>query len=251
MLKAENAETKPKKRRKERSLLKSLTQIPPPQTTLLTIPQIWTSKGVFSTSMVVRRSSVSIRVSFLDSLTGQGDTTSGAWTRNDTAFNVLLGRSTGVCLVSAVFPVEKFIPHYTMAVTILLSYPFCHVPLSYMLSDANLLAINYRLSPQYPFPCAIQDAVAAYLYLIEPPPEAKHKPVRPEHIVIIGDSAGGGLSLAALQVIRDSGLPQCAGGVLISPWCDLSHSFPSIHTNTKTVSPILCEFPVQNVLSLN
>ena len=101
------------------------------------------------------------------------------------------------------------------------------------------LAINYRLSPQYPFPCAIQDALAAYLYLIRPPPEAKHKPVKPRHIVIMGDSAGGGLSLATLQVIRDSGLPPCAGGVLISPWCDLSHSFPSIYTNTATVSPCL------------
>lgn len=98
-----------------------------------------------------------------------------------------------------------------------------------------ILAINYRLSPQYPFPCAIQDALAAYLYLIRPPPEAKHKPVKPQHIVIMGDSAGGGLSLATLQVIRDSGLPQCAGGVLISPWCDMNHSFPSIHTNTATV----------------
>jgi acetyl esterase/lipase len=101
-------------------------------------------------------------------------------------------------------------------------------------------AINYRLSPQYPFPCAIQDALAAYLYLIRPPPEAKHKPVKPQHIVIMGDSAGGGLSLATLQVIRDSGLPPCAGGVLVSPWCDLSHSFPSIHTNTETVNSRPC-----------
>ena len=110
-------------------------------------------------------------------------------------------------------------------------------------------AINYRLSPQYPFPCAIQDALAAYLYLIRPPPEAKHKPVKPQHIVIMGDSAGGGLSLAALQVIRDSGLPQCAGGVLISPWCDLTHSFPSIHTNTTTVSSRLSGSITNYVLS--
>ena len=111
-------------------------------------------------------------------------------------------------------------------------------------------AISYRLSPQYPFPCAIQDALAAYLYLIRPPPEAKHKPVKPQHIVIMGDSAGGGLALAALQVIRDSGLPQCGGGVLISPWCDLSHSFPSIHANTATVSPSFGGFLTNNVLSI-
>ena len=73
------------------------------------------------------------------------------------------------------------------------------------------------------------------IFLIRPPEGAAHCPVRPEHIVIAGDSAGGGLSLALLQVIRDSGLPAPAGGVLISPWCDLTHSFPSILENTDTV----------------
>ncbi|KAG6899838.1 hypothetical protein C0993_006356 [Termitomyces sp. T159_Od127] len=72
------------------------------------------------------------------------------------------------------------------------------------------------------------------LYLIRPPPGAAHCPVNPAHIIVAGDSAGGGLSLALLQVIRDSGLPAPAGGVLISPWCDLTHSFSSIHTNTAT-----------------
>ena len=73
------------------------------------------------------------------------------------------------------------------------------------------------------------------IYLIRPPPESAHKPVDPGHIVIAGDSAGGGLSLALLQVIRDSGLPTPAGGVLISPWCDLTHSFASVHANTHSV----------------
>lgn len=49
-----------------------------------------------------------------------------------------------------------------------------------------------------------------------------------------GDSAGGGLTLALLQVIRDSGLPMPAGAIPISPWCDLTHSFPSVHLNTDT-----------------
>ena len=43
------------------------------------------------------------------------------------------------------------------------------------------------------------------------------------------------MSIALLQLIRDAGLPLPAGGVLISPWCDLTHSFPSIHVNTTTV----------------
>lgn len=117
-----------------------------------------------------------------------------------------------------------------------------------------IIAVNYRLAPQYPFPCALQDLLAACelsptlrckarhidpqhqdIFLIKPPESAAHRPVRPERIVVAGDSAGGGLSLALLQVIRDSGLPMPAGGVLISPWCDFTHSFPSIFTNTETV----------------
>ncbi|KIL68736.1 hypothetical protein M378DRAFT_70444 [Amanita muscaria Koide BX008] len=100
--------------------------------------------------------------------------------------------------------------------------------------NGRVFAIDYRLAPQYPFPCAIHDLLAAYLYLIDPPEGADHRPVNPGHIVIAGDSAGGGLALALLQVLRDSCLPMPAGGVLISPWCDLTHSFPSIHTNTET-----------------
>ena len=73
------------------------------------------------------------------------------------------------------------------------------------------------------------------LFLIRPPPDALHRAVKPCHIIVAGDSAGGGIILALLQVLRDSELPLPAGATLISPWCDLSHSFPSIHTNTKTV----------------
>ena len=68
------------------------------------------------------------------------------------------------------------------------------------------------------------------IFLIRPPEGAAHRPVSPERIVIARNSADGGLSLALLQVIRDSGLPAPAGGVLISPWCDLTHSFPSTIT---------------------
>lgn len=100
--------------------------------------------------------------------------------------------------------------------------------------NGRVFAINYRLAPQYPFPCALHDLLAAYLYLIRPPAGASHKPVNPAYLVVAGDSAGGGLTLALLQVLRDVGLPLPAGGVLISPWCDLTHSFPSLHTNAET-----------------
>ena len=85
---------------------------------------------------------------------------------------------------------------------------------------ARVFAPKYRLSPQFPFPCGLLDCLAAYLYLL-----TLHDP---SHIVLAGDSAGGGMVLAMLCIIRDQGIPLPAGGILISPWVDLTHSFPSV-----------------------
>lgn len=92
----------------------------------------------------------------------------------------------------------------------------------------------YRKAPGYPWPAPLQDCLAAYLYLTDPPPDAKHKAVNPKNIILAGDSAGGGMCLAMLCMFRDLGLPMPAGAVLISPWCDMTHSFPSILQNTDT-----------------
>ena len=62
-----------------------------------------------------------------------------------------------------------------------------------------------------------------------------HSPVDPRKLVLAGDSAGGGLCLTALTIIRDLGLPMPAGAILISPWVDLTHSFPSVMENVKKV----------------
>jgi acetyl esterase/lipase len=85
---------------------------------------------------------------------------------------------------------------------------------------ARLLAPRYRLAPQFPFPCGLQDNLAAYIYLLET--------YDPSTILLAGDSAGGGMVLALLVTIRDRGLPLPAGAILISPWVDLTHSFPSL-----------------------
>ncbi|KAJ7490392.1 alpha/beta-hydrolase [Mycena galericulata] len=98
----------------------------------------------------------------------------------------------------------------------------------------KIFAVNYRKAPQYPWPCPLQDVLAAYLYLIRPPPNALHKAVPPSKIVLAGDSAGGGLCLTTLSILRDMGIPMPAGCVLISPWVDLTHSFPSVMENTET-----------------
>jgi len=79
----------------------------------------------------------------------------------------------------------------------------------------KVLAIDYRLAPEHPFPAALQDALAAYQCLFS-------KGYDPSNIVIAGDSAGGGLAIAALISLRDGKLPLPACAVCISPWVNLS-----------------------------
>jgi len=81
-------------------------------------------------------------------------------------------------------------------------------------AGALSLAIDYRLAPEHPFPAAVDDALAAYRYLLD-------KGFKPSNIAISGDSAGGGLTVATLLAIKDAGLPQPSCGFAISPWVDL------------------------------
>ncbi|MCP5397168.1 MAG: alpha/beta hydrolase [Sphingomonadaceae bacterium] len=76
-------------------------------------------------------------------------------------------------------------------------------------------AVDYRLAPEHPCPAAVEDAVAAYRALLA-------SGISPEKIVFAGDSAGGGLTLAALVQLRDDGTPLPAAALLISPWLDLA-----------------------------
>ncbi|CDS03745.1 hypothetical protein LRAMOSA01146 [Lichtheimia ramosa] len=88
----------------------------------------------------------------------------------------------------------------------------------------RVFAVNYRLAPETRFPGALYDAVQAYLYLIDA--ETGYG-LEPKNILFMGDSAGGGLALATMLYIRDYALPQPEGAVLLSPWVDLSFSYPS------------------------
>jgi epsilon-lactone hydrolase len=90
-------------------------------------------------------------------------------------------------------------------------------------SNARALAIDYRLAPEHPFPAAVEDAIAAYKWLLA-------QGYKPGRIVIAGDSAGGGLTIAALLAIRDAGLPMPACAVPISPWTDLEGTGESVRT---------------------
>jgi monoterpene epsilon-lactone hydrolase len=83
------------------------------------------------------------------------------------------------------------------------------------------LNLGYRLAPEDPHPAAVDDAIAAYRYLLD-------SGIAPERIAFAGDSAGGGLTAAALLATRDRGLPMPGAGALLSPWLDLTQSGDSM-----------------------
>ena len=90
-------------------------------------------------------------------------------------------------------------------------------------AGASALLLDYRLAPEHPFPAAVEDATAAYRWLLD-------QAIAPERIVIAGDSAGGGLTVATLLALREARVPLPAGGVCISPWVDLTCSGASYVT---------------------
>lgn len=102
-----------------------------------------------------------------------------------------------------------------------------------IVKDAGFCGLipEYRLAPEFPFPSAMNDAVRCYEWLLE----TGHDP---RDIIIGGDSAGGGLTLACLLKIKEKGLPMPAGQILISPWVDLTVSKPSVFKNINS-SPTL------------
>jgi acetyl esterase/lipase len=88
------------------------------------------------------------------------------------------------------------------------------------------LAITYRLAPEHAFPLPLHDVLHGYLRLLAPPLS-----IPPENIVIMGDSAGGGLGLALCMYLRDEGYKMPAALVLMSPWVDLTMSCGSWDEN--------------------
>jgi monoterpene epsilon-lactone hydrolase len=82
-------------------------------------------------------------------------------------------------------------------------------------ASTRVLGINYRLAPVHPFPAAVEDATAAYRWLLG-------IGIEPARLAVAGDSAGAGLALAAITTIRDAGLPIPGAVVCLSPWVDLA-----------------------------
>jgi acetyl esterase/lipase len=98
-------------------------------------------------------------------------------------------------------------------------------------SGFTILTFNHRLAPEDPYPAALDDSIAAYRWLLD-------QEIKPKDILIMGESAGGGLCLATVLAIRDKGMPLPVAGVALSPWTDLKLTGESYRTKAGVcISP--------------
>lgn len=103
-------------------------------------------------------------------------------------------------------------------------------------------AVDYRMPPDFPYPAALDDCMAAYRALLS---------VRsPSEIIVSGSSAGGNLAAALILRARDEGLPMPAGVILATPEVDLTESGDSFQTN-EGVDPALHSLMTVNLMYAN
>jgi acetyl esterase/lipase len=91
-------------------------------------------------------------------------------------------------------------------------------------SRCRILVLDYRLAPEYPFPAALEDCIAAYKWLLE-------EGIAPHKIIFAGDSSGANLALASLMSIRDAGESLPAACVCMSPVTDLAGTGRTFYSN--------------------
>ena len=106
----------------------------------------------------------------------------------------------------------------------------------------RVLIINYRRTPEYAYPAQIDDALAAYQWLLS-------QGITPGHIALAGDSAGGGLAIGVALLIRDKGLPLPAAIMPFSAWFDMESTGASLVLNSE--KDLLFNIPwIQNMAAM-
>jgi monoterpene epsilon-lactone hydrolase len=111
-------------------------------------------------------------------------------------------------------------------------------------TNTKVLSVDYRLAPEHPYPAAVDDAFAAYMWLLS-------TKVPPKNIIMGGESAGGNLTAVTLLKARDAKLPLPAAAILISPATDLAQtggSFVSKVDEDPLFSPAWCAVMVAGYL---
>ena len=110
-------------------------------------------------------------------------------------------------------------------------------------SGCAVLNADYRLAPEHEYPAAVDDALAAYIWMMERGPEGEG---RARSAFVAGDSAGGNLTLALLLAVRDRGITPPAAAIAISPVTDLTLTGASLKTRVAR-DPIISEAAVANL----
>lgn len=99
--------------------------------------------------------------------------------------------------------------------------------------DLTVFSLIYSLAPKHPFPAALDESVGFYKYLLE-------KGFKSENIIIVGDSAGGGLAIATALFLRDSAIPLPKALITMSPWTNLAMNGKS-HIENRHLDPLFGE----------
>ncbi|UJR20366.1 hypothetical protein I4U23_023498 [Adineta vaga] len=100
----------------------------------------------------------------------------------------------------------------------------CHLSRTF---NITVLFVEYRLSPEHQYPAGVEDTVAAYRALL-------HENISPSQLIVMGDSAGGGLTLLTIQALFNRQIPVPRGVIVLSPWADFSTSGESYTRNRQT-----------------
>lgn len=101
------------------------------------------------------------------------------------------------------------------------------------LAGMRCLSVSYRLAPENPYPAAVEDAMAAYRWLLD-------QGISAQDIAVAGDSAGGGLAVALMLKAREDGLPLPAAALLFCPWTDMACNRPS-YTSRAAIDPSITQ----------
>ncbi len=115
------------------------------------------------------------------------------------------------------------------------NYRSMAVKYSSLARGADAALLEYRVAPEFTYPCALDDAVDGWDFLLG-------QGYRPENILVTGDSAGGNLAVALVAKLRDSGKPLPCGIIGLSPWLDLASEGESYAHNADK-DPLYAQRP--------